>query len=125
MNTESQELVYVEKPARAKSVLAGILIGGLVGAGTMLLFAPQPGSKTRTELQQGAIRLRDQTSETVKDKVGQVKTRAGQIKADMQIKVGDLRHQGQGLLVRQLDRLSHAAEAGKKALVESQEHKVA
>jgi gas vesicle protein len=125
MNTENQELVYTGKPARAKSMLAGLVIGGLVGAGTMLLFAPQPGAKTRTELQQGAIRLRDQTSETVKERVGQVKTRANQIKADVIIKVGDLRNQGQDLLVKQLDRVSHAAETGKKALQESQEHKVA
>jgi gas vesicle protein len=125
MNTESQLVGITTKPVRAKSVLAGLLVGGLVGAGTMLLFAPQPGAKTRTELQQGAIRLRDQTSETVKGKVVQVKTRANQIKADVIIKVGDLRHHGQDLVMKQLDRLSHAAETGKKALQESQEHKVA
>jgi gas vesicle protein len=121
MNIEDQEIRNNEKPARAKSVLAGLLIGGIVGAGTMLLFAPQAGVKTRTELQQGAIRLRDKTSETVKDKVTQAKTKASQIKADMQIKVGDLQHKGQDLLARQLERVSHAAEAGKKAIENSKE----
>ena len=124
MNTNDQEFETTEKPARAKSVLAGLVFGGLVGAGTMLLFAPQAGKKTRTELQQGAAHLRDQTSETVKDTITDVKSKANQIKADMQIKVGDLQHHGQVLLARQLDRVAHAAEAGKKALLNSNEHKV-
>lgn len=121
MNIEDQEIRNNEKPACTKSVLAGLLIGGIVGAGTMLLFAPQAGVKTRTELQQGAIRLRDKTSETVKGTVTQAKTKASQIKADMQIKVGNLQHKGQDLLARQLERVSHAAEAGKKAIENSKE----
>jgi len=124
MNIENQEIRNIDKPVRAKSVLAGLLVGGLIGAGTMLLFAPQPGAKTRTELQQGAIRLRDKTSETVKGTVTQAKTKASQIKADMQIKVGNLQHKGQDLLSRQLDRVSHAAEAGKNAIKNSEEHTV-
>jgi gas vesicle protein len=120
MNVENQELMYTMKPIRAKSMLAGLLVGGLIGAGTMLLFAPQAGAKTRAELQQGAIRLRDQTSETVKGKVSQVKTRASQIKEDVQIKVKDLQYQGRDLLGRQLDRISHVAEAGKKRIENSQ-----
>lgn len=125
MNINDQEIENTNKPARsALSMLTGLVVGGLVGAGTMLLFAPQPGAKTRAEVQQGAIHLRDQTSETVKDTVTQVKSKANQIKADVQIKVGDLQHQGQDLIVRQLDRVAHAAEAGKKAILDSQDHKV-
>jgi len=124
MDTKEHEFENTEKPARTKSVLAGLVLGGLVGAGTMLLFAPQPGAKTRTELKQGAIHLRDQTSETVKDTITQVKSKANQIKEDVQIKVDDLQHHGQVILARQLDRVAHAAEAGKKAILNSREHKV-
>jgi len=124
MNTENQEMEYQEKPSRAKSVLTGLVIGGLVGAGTILLLAPQPGAKTRAELKEGALGLRDRTTETVKDTITQVKSKANQIKAEVQIKAQDIQHQGQDLLVRQLDRVSHVAEAGKKALQDSQEHRV-
>lgn len=116
MNTENQELANMIKPIRTRSMLAGLLVGGLIGAGTMLLFAPQPGAKTRAELQQGAIRLRDRTNETVKGTVTQVKTRANQIKEDVQIKVKDIQHQGRDVLGRQLDRISHIADVGKKRI---------
>ena len=115
----------MEKPGNAIAVLIGLVIGGLLGAGTMLLFAPQPGKKTRAELQVSALELRDRTATTMKDTITQVKSKANQIKADVQIKAQDLGHQGQDLLVRQLDHVSDAAEAGKKALQGSKNHTVA
>ena len=124
MNTESQDFERSTQSSHTKSTLAGLIIGGLVGAGTVLLFAPQPGEKTRAELKEGVLELRDRTTETVKDKITLVKSKANQIKADVQIKAHDLQHQGQELLVKQLDRVSLAAEAGKKALQDSQEHRV-
>jgi gas vesicle protein len=90
----------------------------------MLLMAPQTGEKTRAELQVGALELRDRTATTMKDTMTQVKSKASRIKADVQIKAQDLGHQGQDLLVRQLEHVSHAAEAGKKALQGSANHTV-
>ena len=125
VNTNNQEFEHKEeKPGNLLSVLAGLVIGGLVGAGTMLLFAPQPGEKTRAELQERALKLRDRTATTMKDTITQVKSKANQIKADVQIKAQDLGHQGQDLLVRQLDNVSHAAEVGKKAIQGSANHTV-
>jgi len=125
MNTTNQELEYKEQSGNAMSVLIGMIIGGLVGAVTMLLFAPQPGEKTRAELQDGAMKLRDRTTTTVKDTLTQVKTKANQLKVEMQVKAQDLGHQGQELLVKQLENVSHAAEAGKKAIQGSDNHLVA
>ena len=119
MNTKSQEFEHTEQSGYGKSVITGLVIGGLVGAGTMLLFAPQPGAKTRAEIQQGAAKLRDRTSESVKETLTQVKSKANQIKADVQIKAEELQHQGKDLIAKQLDRVSHAAEAGKKAIQSS------
>ena len=117
MNTKNEEFEYVEQqPSHARSILTGLVVGGLVGAGTMLLFAPQAGEKTRAEVRDGATHLRDRTTVVVKDKVTQVKSRANQIKADVQIKAEDLQHQGKELIAKQLDRVSQAAEAGKKAI---------
>lgn len=123
MHTKEQEHTdeyeYTEETSNTKSVLAGLVIGGLVGAGAALLFAPQAGEKTRAELQHGALELRDRTSETVKDKITQAKTKANQIKADVQIKAGEIQNQGKGLLSKQLDRVAQAAVSGKKAIEES------
>jgi len=124
MNTNSQEFERVDQSGNTISVLIGLVIGGLVGAGTMLLFAPQPGEKTRAKLQDGVSELRNRTATTVKDTMTQIKSKANQIKADVQIKAQDLGHQGQDLLVKQLEHVSHAAEAGKKALQGSANHTV-
>lgn len=112
----------MEQSGNGMSVFMGILVGGLIGAVTMLLFAPQPGVKTRAELQDGAIKLRDRTTTTVKDTMTQVKSKANQIKIDMQIKAQDLGNQGKDLLVNQLENVSLAAEAGKKAIQGSNNH---
>ena len=116
MKTKRQKIEQGKQAGNIISVLTGLVIGSVVGAGTMLLLAPQPGKKTRAKLQDGALELRKRTATTMKDTITQVKSKANQIKADMQIKVQDLGHQGQDLLVKQLDHVSHAAEAGRKAL---------
>lgn len=116
MNPKNQEFEHKGQPGNALSVLIGVVIGAMVGAVTMLFFAPQPGVKTRAELKSGALKLRDRTATTVKETMTQVKSKADQIKADVQIKAQDLGHQGQDLLVKQLDNVSKAAEAGKKAI---------
>ena len=69
--------------------------------------------------------MRDLTTTTVKDTLTQVKTKANQLKVEMQVKAQDLGHQGQELLVKQLENVSHAAEAGKKAIQGSDNHLVA
>ena len=125
MDTNNQEFELVTRSGNGLTFFTGLVVGGLVGAVTMLLMAPQPGEKTRTELQSGAVELRDRTATTMKDTMTQVKSKANQIKSDMQVKVQDLSHQGQDMLVKQLDHVSHAAEAGKKAIQESSNHTVA
>jgi len=119
MNTKRQKLEQAKQIGNTISVITGLVIGSLVGAGTMLLMAPQPGKKTRAELQGRALELRKQTATTMKAKVTQVKSKANQLKADMQIKAQDLGHQGQGLLAKQLDHVSHAVQAGRKAILAS------
>ena len=47
--------------------LVGFIVGGLTGAVSALLFAPQSGDETRTLIKDKAIELRDQTSETVSE----------------------------------------------------------
>ena len=119
MNTHEDEYEpLVHTKSSAKHVLKGMFVGSLVGAAAMLLFAPQSGEETRAEVQKGATDLRDRATEKINMAVGQVKSKANQITTDAQGKAEELKHEGKHLVARQLERVSHAAEAGKKAVEE-------
>ena len=47
------------------SFLAGVLIGGLVGAAAALLLAPQSGEETRTQIREKSIEIRDRAEVTL------------------------------------------------------------
>ncbi len=49
------------------SFLAGLLIGGLVGAAAALLTAPKSGEETRAVIKEKSIELRDKASEVTHD----------------------------------------------------------
>jgi gas vesicle protein len=97
-------------------ILAGLLIGCVAGAVTMLLLAPQSGKDTRNLIQQKGIELRDRTTGMMDDTLAQVRLNADKIAAGGRQKAEDMKHQGQELLAGQLDRVSAAAQAGKKAV---------
>ncbi|MGZ9226505.1 MAG: YtxH domain-containing protein [Anaerolineales bacterium] len=107
---ENQEYRYTTN--NTAGVLIGMLIGGLAGAAAALLMAPQSGSDTRRQIQEKSIELRDRTTELVEDTVAQVRTKANNIT------VG-LKDRGQEIAVEQLDHVSEAAQAGKKAIQSS------
>ena len=107
---ENQEYTYPTN--NTFGVLAGMLIGGLAGAVTMLLLAPQSGKDTRRQIQEKSIELRDRTTEMVEDAVAQVRTKANKLTVD-------LKDRGQEIAVKQLDHVSEAAQAGKKAIENS------
>jgi gas vesicle protein len=111
-----------KKPSSSNNmlgVLAGILIGGLVGALTMLLMAPQSGKDTRKQIKQKGIELRDGTTEMVEEAIAQVQTSASKIVADGREKIKELTDHGKGLAAEQLDRVADAAQSGKKAIQNS------
>jgi gas vesicle protein len=107
---ENQEYKYHTN--NTFGVLVGMLIGALAGAATMLLLAPQSGKDTRMQIQKKGIELRDRTTEMVEDTIAQVRTNANKIT------VG-LKNYGHELAVGQLDHVSEAAQAGKKAIQSS------
>jgi gas vesicle protein len=96
--------------------LAGVLIGSLAGAVTMLLVVPQSGKKTRHQIQQKAIELRDQTATSMEGAMTQIRTTAEQIKTDVSDRAKSLKKQGQDVLSNQLESLSDAAKNGKKVI---------
>jgi gas vesicle protein len=100
-------------------VLAGMLIGSLAGALTMLLLAPQSGEETRLQIREKAIELRDRTNVLVEDTMAQVRSSTNKITVVGREKMNELKQQGQGLAIEQLDHVSDAAQAGKKAIQNS------
>jgi len=44
---------------------AGLVIGGMVGAGLALLLAPQSGEKTRTQIRNVSVELKERANETL------------------------------------------------------------
>ena len=97
-------------------ILGGLLIGSVAGALAMLLLAPQSGKKTRTLIQDKGIELRDRATGMMDDAFDQVRSSTGKIAAVGLQKADELKQQGQDLLAEQLDRVSAAAHAGKKAI---------
>jgi gas vesicle protein len=117
MINENQEYKYHTN--NTLSVLVGMLIGGLAGAVTMLLLAPQSGKDTRMQIREKGIELRDRTTEMVEDTMAQVRSNANKIATDGREKIKELKQHGQELAVEQLDRVSAAVEAGKTAVKSS------
>jgi len=97
-------------------LLAGLLVGGLAGAGAMLLLAPQSGKKTRAQIQQRGIELRDQTVKTVEGAVAQARGKARQITDDVRRQAGELLQHGQNMLDEQGNQVSSAQKGQGKAV---------
>ena len=116
MNTYSQDYQMRDSASRVKPVLSGIVLGGLIGAGAALLFAPRSGEQTRAEIRNKTMEMRDQTVDTVKDKISQAKSKASQITSDVKDKARELKHQGQDLVGRKADYVSETTETKKKAI---------
>lgn len=112
---DNQDLQY-QNNHNVFGVFVGLLIGGLVGAATMLLLAPQSGKDTRIQIQKKGIELRDHTTKMIGDTMAQVRSNANRISTSGRMKAEELLHQGQDLVAEQLDHVSEAAQAGKKAI---------
>jgi gas vesicle protein len=111
---KNQELE--SRPSSIPGILLGTLVGSLAGALTMLLLAPQSGKRTRMQIQRKGIDLRDRTTEIVQDAVEQVRSDGNKMVVDGRKKARKLLQHGQVLATRQLDHVSRAAQAGKKAM---------
>lgn len=110
----------MEKRNGGGSLLAGFMIGGLIGAASMLLFAPQSGRETREAVQSGAMDLKDRATDTAQRTVSQAKSKAQQLASDAKDKASDLQSRSMNAAADQLDKVSKAAQSGKKAIRSSQ-----
>jgi gas vesicle protein len=118
MINENQQPEY-RKNNNIFGIFIGMLIGGLAGAVATLLLAPQSGQDTRTQIQEKGIELRDRTTGIVEEAMAQVRLDRNKLTISGREKAKELLEQGQSLVVEQLDRVSDAAQAGKKAIQNS------
>ena len=116
MKKNRQEYDYLENASRVKPVLSGLLIGGLIGVGTALLFAPQAGQETRAAIQNKTMELRDRTTEGVKEAVSQVKSKTRQVTSGVLGNAQEVSRQGRDALEHGMDDVSQAAINRKKAI---------
>jgi gas vesicle protein len=107
---------YGTKGGHGGQFVAGLLIGGLIGSGVMLLLAPQSGKKTRRQIQEESIELRDQVTETVKDAASQVRGQAKEVMARAEKETKGLHKRGQTILDGQMDIVNRAVDGEKSAI---------
>ncbi len=113
---ESHIEEHVNNTKNARNVLLGLLIGGLTGAAATLLFAPQSGKRTRTQIHQEGIELRDRTTTGINEAAEQVRSLTNRITAEAQKKAGKLKQLGQDKFVEQMEHVSAALDTGKTAV---------
>jgi gas vesicle protein len=95
-----------EEGYSAGSVLLSFLLGGVVGAGLALLFAPQSGLETRQKIKDLTDDVKDKTTEYVK----QAREKAASVVDD-----------GKGYYDEKKSILKSAVEAGKEAYEKERE----
>jgi gas vesicle protein len=85
-----------------------MLIGGLAGAATMLLLAPQSGKRTRAKLQRQSQQLREQAVDTMDDVMTQARDKAGQITHDIREQATDTRDDVVAQARNTADQITHS-----------------
>lgn len=105
-----------------KKVALAFLLGGLIGAGIALLYAPQSGSETRKDIAKTARKLKRKTVELVDDTIDSMSDLVENVKdvtSDIVERSVDLSEsakkeilraydQGQKVIAKQKDRLMEA-----------------
>lgn len=117
MNNDDYEDTY-DANLNGFVFLGGLLLGGLAGAGVMLLLAPQSGKKTRREIRRKGRDLRVHTADAIEDGVEQVRDKAHQVTASIHDQAEELQQRGQDVIDQQKERWVTVVEAGKTAVNE-------
>lgn len=86
--------------SRGGDFIAGMVIGGFVGAALALLLAPRPGDETLAQLREKSIVLKE---------------RAADLSAEAMKRVGDLEEKGKAAIEEQKERIQSAVKEGTEA----------
>jgi gas vesicle protein len=100
--------------------VAGLLVGGLVGALSMLLGAPQSGERTRKQIRRKAMALREQVSdnaeealEKAEDSLDEALGRVRKLRHTAMDRVDEVQQRGQEIVGERVDRVKAVVDAGK------------
>ncbi len=95
--------------------LAGFFVGGLIGIGVAMLFAPQSGEETREQIYQRSIELADVANQKVEEArakaekaIAEARTKAEEATQELQERVQELEARGKAALERQTQALEEA-----------------
>ena len=108
--------------------LAGFVIGGLVGAATALLLAPQSGEETRTVIRDKSIELKDKASLTSTEAraraeaaLKEAQARYDSLTQQAKEKTEELLQRGQVVLEEQKSKVEEVISTRKKSTSEGPE----
>ena len=119
MKKANEEIIEIINTATLASFLGGLLIGGVAGAGAMLLLAPQSGKKTWRQIRRKGRDLREQTTESIEDSVAETRARAQDVKTNIHGLTESLQQRGQDALDDGKERFATAVDAGKSVVTGS------
>jgi gas vesicle protein len=103
--------------------VAGFLIGGLVGAATALLMAPQSGEETRAIIQEKSIELKDAATTAAEDAIARAEAAAADARAyadEMRVKAEEAIAKIQQAEKDAVDEIGEAAEEAANDLEEAE-----
>jgi gas vesicle protein len=100
-------------------IATGLFLGSILGAVTMLFLAPQSGKRTRAQIQQKGVELRDRATEKVEDAMTQVRLESRKLARSGRHKAKEIMHQGKELVAEQFAHVSEVVETGKKSILGS------
>jgi gas vesicle protein len=121
MRKEQMDEEYKEMERRGGSfgsMMKGILVGGLIGAGLALLSAPRSGDETREILRDKSLEIREKAM----DKADEARTKAEDLARQGTDKANDLVERGQEVVNTQKTNLQSVVEGirtGVKTYAES------
>lgn len=98
-----------------------LVVGGIIGAGTALLLAPQSGQRTRRQIARCSRKARNQAEEVVKDaadSVADVIEDLGTKTSDLLDRGGEVAESWRSHLLESLDRGQKNLERQRKRLTE-------
>ena len=99
---------------KMKTLVTGLLVGGLIGSVVMLFLAPASGKKTLRKLQKKTMKLRDQTMDTVEDAMQMARRRANKASAGVRRQAEYMTDRGQDVLEEQKERVSEVVSKGRR-----------
>lgn len=101
--------------------LAGFVIGGLVGAATALILAPQSGAETRAQIAAKGDELRRAGEEQFTEYRGNIESAVTEAKSRVQEGSGQIQERARIVLDEGMSKVSKSADKAQEAVAKAQE----